>query len=264
MHAGAGDLADGVEAGERGAADEVGGHAAHQVVRRRRHRDRLARPVEAALADGAVDRGEAAREELAALLVGRAQPGRIEEDGPAVLRLHLARDRAGDDVARRELAVGVRVEREAPAVLVDERRTLAADGLGDEERLADAEDRRVELEELEVAHLGAGAQRRGDAVAGRDRGIRRVRVQLAGAAGGEHDGVGLDDLAASGDGGRGRRCGVVADEQLDARGRARPRRTRSTRNACSITRTSLARSCATSAFSIAVPVASPPECRMRG
>ena len=74
----------------------------------------------------------------------------------------------------------------------------------------------MELEELEVGDRSARADRRGDAVRGRDRRVRRVRVELARAAGGEDDGVGRDLLAATPDGGGlgGRR--PVADEQVDA------------------------------------------------
>ena len=89
--------------------------AAHQVVRGRSHRDRLARPVEAAFADGAVDRGEALREEHATSSGVERRCVASRRHRPAVLRLHLACDRAGDDVPRGELAVGVRVEREAAA-----------------------------------------------------------------------------------------------------------------------------------------------------
>ena len=116
VHAGAGDLADRVEAGDRRAALDVGDDPAHQVVRGRSHRDRVARPVEAAIAHGAVDRGEAAREERGALLVRRPKAGRVEAHRASVLQLHLPRDRAGDDVARGELAVRVGVEGETAPV----------------------------------------------------------------------------------------------------------------------------------------------------
>ncbi len=126
--------------------------------------------------------------------------------------------------------------------------------------------RRVELEELEVGDVGSGADRRRDAVARRHLGVGRVRVQLAGAARGQHDRVGLERLAAAGAGIR------LADEQLhpgDPSSARRRRRDlvehagRPGRRARSRV-TSLARSPATSAFSIAVPVASPPACRIRG
>ena len=60
VHAGAGDLAAGVEAGDGGAAVEVGAHAAAGVVRRRRDRDRLGDRVDAGLAAARDDGREAA------------------------------------------------------------------------------------------------------------------------------------------------------------------------------------------------------------
>ena len=127
--------------GKRRASVQIRRHSAHEVVRGRRDGDGLARPVQAALAHGAVDRGEPAREERATLFVRRSKHRRVEEHGSAVLQLHLPRDGPRDDVPRRELAVGVRVEGEAPAVLVDQRGALAADGLGHQERLSDADAR---------------------------------------------------------------------------------------------------------------------------
>ena len=80
--------------------------AAHEVVRGGRHGDRLARPVEPALAHGRVDRREAPRQELGAERRG------VQVHGAPALQVHLVGDRPGDHVARRELAVGVRVEGE--------------------------------------------------------------------------------------------------------------------------------------------------------
>ena len=75
----------------------------------------------------------------------------------------------------------------------------------------------MELEELEVNHGHAGPERRGDAVARGDRRVRRVRVQLAGAARREDHGVGGEPLAASGLAGGGVAGSRGVDEQVDAR-----------------------------------------------
>ena len=77
----------------------------------------------------------------------------------------------------------------------DENRALAAHGLGDEHerRLGRVERRGVELHELHVAQLHAGAMRERNAVSGRDRGVGGVAIDLPAAAGGEHGGV-RDDL----------------------------------------------------------------------
>ena len=122
---------------------------------------------------------------------------RIEADGaPALLLLE---DRARDDVARRELGVGMDAEHEALAEIVDERRALAANRLGYERhRIApDRERGRMKLHELHVGEQGAGARRHRDAVAGRFDGIGRVAIEPADAAGRKHDGTGAKGDRAS-------------------------------------------------------------------
>ena len=63
VHTRARHLADGVEARQARAAEQVGRDAAHEIVRGGRHGDGLSRPVPPALAHGAVDRRKAAGEE---------------------------------------------------------------------------------------------------------------------------------------------------------------------------------------------------------
>ncbi len=226
MHARASDLADGVQPGKAGAAVEIGRDAAHQVVRGRRHRDRLARPVQTPVAHRAVDRGEAAGEELRGLVGSGPQVCGVEEDRTTVLQLHLPGDRPRHHIAGGELAVRVRVEREAPAALVDQGRALAADGLRDQERLPGGrpggvvrafQHRRVELEELQLGHVGPCAQGGGDPVAGRHGGVRGVRVQLARTAGGEHHGIGIHPFAHAVDVRCRPGCRDIADQQVDTR-----------------------------------------------
>ena len=115
--------------------------------------------------------------------------------------LPLAEDRARDDVARRELGEPVlRVMKRTPCV-VDEHRALAAHRLGDEREriLRRVERRRMELHELHVGERHAGAMRDRVAVAGGDDRIRRVAIDLAAPAGGEHGRVGDDLDRAPGD-----------------------------------------------------------------
>ena len=109
---------------------------------------------------------------------------------------HPGDDRAGHDVARREVGERVLALHEPHARLVDEEGALAAHGLGDERllaarALAEPEHGRVELDELEVGEHGAGAQRGGHAVAGRDGRVRRRGVDLAEPTGREHHGAGV-------------------------------------------------------------------------
>ncbi len=102
-------------------------------------------------------------------------------------RPHLAEHGAGDDVARRQVAAGIDAGHDALPELVDERRPLAAHGLGDQRHRIEArgERCRVELHELEVGEQRAGA--RGDRqprapLAAR---IGRIAVERAEPAGGE-------------------------------------------------------------------------------
>ena len=76
-------------------------------------------------------------------------------------------DRAGHDVARRELAARIGVEREPAAVAIHQQRAGAAHRLGDERRRihpGQLERGGMELEELEVAELGADLVRQRPAV----------------------------------------------------------------------------------------------------
>ena len=110
---------------------------------------------------------------------------------------HPAHDRLGDHVARGQVGELVDALHEPVALEVDEEGALAADRLGDQRLLAagvgaEVHDRRVELDELQVAQGGAGPQRERHAVAGRDRGVGGLGEHLAEAARGEHDGPAAD------------------------------------------------------------------------
>ncbi|PKV87071.1 hypothetical protein BX283_4662 [Streptomyces sp. TLI_146] len=191
VDAGAGDLAARVQPRDRGAAVQVGAHAAGGVVGGRGDRDRLGDRVDAVGAAGGQDGGEALFPHLG------AEVPRVQVHVLGAPQLHLAGDRLGDDVARRQLGKLVLPEHEARPGGVDEMGALSPYRLGDQRLLAlgvGAEEQHggVELDELQVGDLGAGPQRQGDAVAGGDRRIGGGREDLAHAAGGEHHGGGVD------------------------------------------------------------------------
>ncbi len=121
----------------------------------------------------------------------------VEEHVLGVLFLHAPHDALGDDVPGREFGEFMLSDHEAHAVGVDQVGALASYGLGDQGLLAlrvraSEEDGRVELDELQVAHLGARAQGEGDSVARRHRGVRRRREDLPHAAGREDHRGGVD------------------------------------------------------------------------
>ena len=118
----------------------------------------------------------------------------IEIDVWVLRALHAAEDGLGDHVARGKLGAGVFGEHEANTVLVAEIGALAADGLTDEiaAGAGHVEDGGVELHELHVAQLGAGAVSSGHAVAGGYGRVGRLAIDHAGAARGENRLLGPD------------------------------------------------------------------------
>jgi len=88
--------------------------------------------------------------------------------------------------------LGARVDggQEASAPLVAQHGALAAHRLGDQEALRTGQGGGVELVELQVLELRAGAPGGGDAVPGGHGGVRGVGEELPGSAGGEHGGPG--------------------------------------------------------------------------
>ena len=226
--------------------------AAHQVVRGGRDRDRLARPVEAAR------RGTRGRSSGSGARGSRGSERRVASRRPGgrPARPSAAAIAAGDDVARRELAVGVRVEHEAPAVLVDEGRALAAHGLGDRAELPGAASTVGWnwKNSRSVTRRRRAARRRcrrpwrptGWSCARRARRRRRWRARRRRRRCARDELVGCRERRVdAGDATRRRRGEVDEEGVLVHADVARAHR-------------------ATSAFSIAVPVASPPACRMRG
>ncbi len=186
VHAGAGDLAARVQAGDGGPAAGVGADAARGVVGGRGDRDGLVDRVDAVGAAGGEDRREAVLPH-----VGAEVPG-VEEHLLDVLLPHAAHDALGDDVPGRQFGEFVLADHEAYAVGVDQVGALTAHRLGDEGLLAlgvgaEEEHGGVELHELEVRDLGAGAQGQRDAVARRHGRVGGRREDLAHAAGREDD-----------------------------------------------------------------------------
>ena len=124
----------------------------------------------------------------------RVEVRQVEVDVGVLRLLHAADDGLGHHVARGQLAARVLVQHEADAVLVAQVGALAAHRLADEVAAGagDVEDRRVELHELHVAQLGAGAVGGRHAVAGGHRRVGRLAVDHAGAAAGQDRLLGPD------------------------------------------------------------------------
>ncbi len=185
VHAGAGDLAARVQAGHGGAPLGVRAHASGGVVGGRGDRDEVRDRVDAVGAAGGRDGREAVLPHL-----GAEVPG-VEVHVLGALLQHPPQDALGDDVPGRQLGQLVLADHEAHAVRVDQVGALAAYRLGDQRLLAlglraEEQHGRVELHELQVADLGARAQRQGDAVTGRHGRVGGRGEHLAHAAGRQH------------------------------------------------------------------------------
>ena len=131
--------------------------------------------------------------------------------GPPALPHHRVGDCTGDDIAGGELAVGMSVQGEAASGVVDEHGALATDGFRHQERLGRSEHGGVELHELQIGDGRPGAQGHGDAIAGRDTRIGRVREEVPRATGGEDDGIGGQDLAVAD---RHAACAAMLDDDV--------------------------------------------------
>ena len=118
----------------------------------------------------------------------------IEEDGLAPGALDLADDGARHDVARGQLAHGMVSLHETLARRVAQNRAFAAQRFRKQEsrRARNVQRGGMELDELDVADLGAGAISRGDSIAGGDVGIGGVAEDAAQSAGGEQNRAGAD------------------------------------------------------------------------
>ena len=119
--------------------------------------------------------------------------------GPAAAALqHFEHHGAGDDVARRQVddRRGVALH-EALAVAVEQPAALAAHGFGDQDAQA-GQAGRVELVKLHVLQRKSLAEDDADAVAGQGVRVGGGLVHPARTAGGEHDGLGVEDVDVAG------------------------------------------------------------------
>ena len=182
---GAGDLADGIEPAQRRRPIFVRLHAAALVMRRRDDRDGLPRDVDPESEARLVDIGKALAHELRRLVRD------VEIHAARAGSFHLGVDGAGHDVARREFLPRVVFLHESAALPVDQPRPFAPHRLRDEEtpRLRVKEARRVKLDKLHVRDPRPRAPGHGHAVAGRDAGVGRVKIDLSAAAGRQHHAV---------------------------------------------------------------------------
>mmetsp|Transcript_36508 Transcript_36508/g.92269 ORF Transcript_36508/g.92269 Transcript_36508/m.92269 type:complete len:522 (-) Transcript_36508:522-2087(-) len=198
VHAGAGRLAGGEEAGDHGVgvagrraehlAVVVGGDAAHVVVHGGDHGDRLLRHVHARKDGGRLtDAGQPLREQLRRQVV-QVQVDVVLLGAHAAPLANLHRHGAGHHVARRQVLCRGRVAlHEALALGVAQDAALAARALRDEAaRAVDAGG--VELHKLEVLQRQPRARSHTAAVAGAGVRAGGAEVRAAVAAGGE-DGV---------------------------------------------------------------------------
>ena len=124
VHAGAGDLARGVQPGQLGLAVHVGDDAAAAVVRARNDRDGLTDGVDAC---GPARGGDGREPDLEALDAARVE---VHARIAGVLQPRV--DGGRDDVARGQVAHRVDTGGHRIALAVNQYRTLTADGLGDQ------------------------------------------------------------------------------------------------------------------------------------
>ena len=113
--------------------------------------------------------------------------------GPLGLADHCRRH----DIARREIAASVVARHERLALGIDQSPALPPNRFRDEKTRypGHVQDRRVKLDELEIADAGAGAPRHGEAIAGGNGRIGRLAKHLPGATG-RHEDVGRPHLGA--------------------------------------------------------------------
>ena len=174
------DLAAGPQALDGAAALGVRGDAAHVIVHRRPHRDRLAHGIDAGGPAARRDAGEMPCEVRA-----ERRPG-IEED--AMAGRDMRRHRARDDVARLEFSAALACH-EARAGLVYKHRALAAHGLADQRHgiEPDIERSGMELHELHVGQRRARPRRQRQALADGAQRVGGVGIEAAQPAGRQHD-----------------------------------------------------------------------------
>ena len=193
MQARTGDFADGEQAGQGRLTLQVGRDAAAEVMGGGHDGHRLGGEVEARLTAGLVDVREAFGEVSLGDLRG------VEQNVGHAILLHHGIDRAGDDIAGREVAERMEVLHEGPQGEVAQDRAFAAHGFRDQgtTTVRRFQGRRMELDHLHVTDFGARAVGHRDTVAGGDVGIGRELIDLAGAARRQHHRRGGEGFDAS-------------------------------------------------------------------
>ena len=186
-------LARRVETGHVRRPRRVRPDAADRVVRGGTDRDAVVRQVEAVRAAGGGDARKPPGDAVA------VEVREIEEHASDVRAFEVAHDGLRDLVAGGQLAARQDVGEEAVSLVVDDVRTLTADGLRQEQAgyAREVQGRGVELHELEVGQPRPRAPRRGDPVTGRAGHVRALAVDLRVASRGEHHGAGPDGAQAA-------------------------------------------------------------------
>ena len=119
-------FARGVEARNRSRGVEVGDHAAAHIMRGRNHRNRFFGQIKSVAEASLIDVGKALADEPGVAMT------QIQINAIEAVALHLGIDRAGDDIARRQLRVGGVALHERRAVGELQDRALAAQRLRDQ------------------------------------------------------------------------------------------------------------------------------------
>ena len=154
----------------------IGLDPAHMVMRGRCHGNRLARGVNPCGTTRLGDSGE-----LGNHLCAQRGTG-IEHR--AASGLMLGKNRAGDDIARRKLGVGMHFEHKPFAQRIDQRRAFAPQRLGGQRRgiAAHINRGRMELHEFRIGDLGPCPRRHADHLTANPWRVGRHREQAARAA----------------------------------------------------------------------------------
>src|SRR4030095_6535091 len=147
------------------------------------YRDWFLRHIDAIAQTGLVDVGESLLQELARLVCD------VEIDTLRARALHLGIDRTCHDIAWRERPARMHACGKIVASAIAQDSAFAAHSVGDEKRgrLRMKEAGWMKLHEFHIGDYGAGAPRHRHSVAGRDRGVGCVEINLPAAPGRENE-----------------------------------------------------------------------------
>ena len=182
MQSGAGDFPDGEQSGQRSAPLQIGAHSAADVVGGGNDGDWRDRHIDPEGLAGRVDVREVVHQERL------PQMRHVQVGAVVASPLQLAVDAARDHVARGELLARVVALHERIAGAVAQNPAFSAQRLADQEalRLRVVQAGGMKLDELQICDGCPRAVGHGQPVAGGDVRVRRVEVDLAGAAGCQH------------------------------------------------------------------------------